>query len=183
MVQPMAMIPHGRHESLVRKAQTEDASQIAAIHVRSWQVTYAGFLNADFLATLNISEWAERWRQRLETLNARETVLVAIVDDAIAGFVNVGNAGSDAEPTLGELRAIYLDPAKTGHGIGGALHEAGLAALSHLGYSRAVLWVAADNGNARAFYEHYQWQPTGTPQLKALFGTSILSQQYERALP
>src|SRR4051794_5866550 len=49
-------------EVAVRAARIEDAEAIGRIHVEAWRRTYAGHMDAGFLARLDPARRAERWR-------------------------------------------------------------------------------------------------------------------------
>ncbi|MFT4124188.1 MAG: mycothiol synthase [Microbacteriaceae bacterium] len=57
-----------------------------------------------------------------------------------------------AEPGIGEVYVMAVDPARQGAGLGGALLEAGLALLARRGIRTAALYVEADNATALALY-------------------------------
>ena len=60
---------------------------------------------------------------------------------------------ADAEPPLGEIHVICVDPAAAGHRLGGALTVAGLDHLARTGLRDGVLFVEADNDRAIRLYE------------------------------
>lgn len=130
---------------------------IAEIHVHSWQRAYADILPAGFLASMNLERRIAMWRQIIEGRVAASQVYVADVDDKIAGFVSVGvyrpDEGADAEPGVGEVYAVYVDPDRWSGGIGRALMETAVGHLTDLGFDEIRLWVFEANPRARRFYE------------------------------
>ncbi len=58
-----------------------------------------------------------------------------------------------AEPPLGEIFVIGVDPAAGGRGLGGAMTLAGLAWLVGRGITVGMLYVDADNAAARGMYD------------------------------
>jgi GNAT superfamily N-acetyltransferase len=83
---------------------------------------------------------------------------------------------------VGELYAIYLDPAIWRLGIGERLQEVALRRLRDEGYGEATLWVLATNAASRAFYEHTGWRHDGgVSGFEA--GAEVLDEtRYRRAL-
>ncbi|MFC7071639.1 GNAT family N-acetyltransferase [Halovenus rubra] len=93
----------------------------------------------------------------------REGVLVAVVDGAVRGFVDIrwGDAETKAfvNESEADLKAIYVEPEYWGEGIGTKLLERGLALLPDL--TEAVrLDVFAKNERARQFYESHGFEQT-----------------------
>lgn len=81
-------------------------------------------------------------------------------DGQVRGFMSVGPATS-GESTVGHLFALYVEPARWGSGIGGALLEQALVHLRACGMQTAELWVQEENTRARTFYEHRNWTSNG----------------------
>jgi GNAT superfamily N-acetyltransferase len=81
-----------------------------------------------------------------------EPDVVAIVDDEGRGYVLV---------RPGWLERLYVHPDAWGSGVGGRLHDEGLAALRKMGSTVASLWVLTENVRARAFYERRGWRLNG----------------------
>jgi hypothetical protein len=96
------------------------------------------------------------WRSSLE--NPPRSRSIRLVGESaagvVAGFILVGPAEGDPQATIGELYAINVDPDDWGSGLGAALIDRGLAALSHFGFTQAVLWVHPANERARRSTPH-----------------------------
>ncbi|WP_244199570.1 GNAT family N-acetyltransferase [Amycolatopsis thailandensis] len=78
---------------------------------------------------------AARWQRILADPVNRRDVLVLVEDGSLLGFTAV-----DRE--RGELRAIYLEPARWGTGLGRLLLDTAVAALRDSGHREATLWCA-----------------------------------------
>jgi hypothetical protein len=77
----------------VRKAYAEDASGIAFIHVRSWQVAYRGHMPDEFLDGLDAEKRTNMWRE----LTQNPDKIVFVADDRkgnIVGFSALGPHGT-----------------------------------------------------------------------------------------
>ena len=137
--------------SHVRPAEVDDAAAIAKVHVASWRTTYRGLLPDAFLASLNESSNADRWRRTLAA--ASDTVYVAENADGIVGFASGGKERAGEVGYSGELYAIYVLRAVQGHGHGRRLVQAVVGGLRELGLPDMIVWVLRDNAPARGFYE------------------------------
>ena len=143
----------------VRSATVDDAPAIAQVHWDSWAVTYSGVFPQQSFDEYPLAARAQMWA-REAGLNAdatrRSQLLVAVQDDAVAGFAHVGpyRVQVDDAPAAaadGELRALYLDPARQRQGVGRVLWTASVAHLRSLGFTAMRLWCLAGN-TAESFY-------------------------------
>jgi GNAT superfamily N-acetyltransferase len=152
---------HGIH---LREAVAEDATAIGRVRHASWQVAYSGLMPADYLAGLSVDGFELSARRMLDDRAARRmSVFVAEVGGVVGGFASVGPSrdGGPDQAGVGELYAIYLDPAIWRLGIGRRLQDVALQRLRDEGYRAATLWVLATNTASRAFYEHTGWLHDG----------------------
>lgn len=90
-----------------------------------------------------------------------ETVLVASVDETIAGFVmfTVQQGRYRQDVTQGVIENIYVRPEHRRTGIGSGLLSRAEAQLHREGVERISLEVMADNEAARRFYRTYGYAP------------------------
>ena len=153
--------------TFVRTADYEDAARVAQIQVSCWQNTYAGILDATYLANMSVINGV-RWWQNFITLSEGDNDhnLLVIVDelDNVMGFASYGplrDAPKAKDETIqsdliahacGEIGALYIDVDFQSQGLGRELIETTFAALSSLNYQACRIWVLAEN-NARFFYE------------------------------
>lgn len=170
---------------MIRPAALEDAPRLAEIHIASWQAAYAGLLPADFLARLSAEQErrTEQWQDWLSTDSPQRSVLVAIDDDEVVGFAHTGPSGDkDLKPKqVGELYAMYLDPARFRQGWGSELMTAVFDRLRAAGFTESSLWVMTENGAARAFYENAGWAADGATADQCL-GITIPAVRYRATL-
>jgi len=147
---------------VIRLAAPEDAQALAGVQVRAWRDAYAA--HVDVARLPSEAERAERWRELIAGAT-RAPTLVWDRDGRIGGFCSVGPAEEPADPPVGEVHALYVDPPAQHVGIGSALLGAGEGTLAdELGFAEAVLWVLEANARARAFYEHRGWRLDGGPR-------------------
>jgi GNAT superfamily N-acetyltransferase len=167
----------------LRVAVPEDASAIETVRVAAWRDAYADLLPAGYLAGMSASERAPRQARRLATPAPRQQTLIATVAGLVAGFAASGPSREQPAPTMGELYAIYVDPARQGRGVGAALHAAVLDRLCEVGFTTATLRVFEGNAPARAFYERRGWRFDVAAELyEPAPGIAVPELRYARAL-
>lgn len=117
----------------IRPYAPADAPACASIFDRAWHSGHAYAPREIGLATLEA-----------ETMG--ETILIAELDGAVAGFVSVYLPESF-------VHHLYVDPVRQGHGIGPLLLERAVA----LAGGRASLKCQTRNARAIAFYHRLGW--------------------------
>lgn len=105
----------------IRHATPEDADDIARIHIAAWRQAYRGLMPDDVLDRLDVRTRADAWRDILEQIES--PCLLAQIDGRTAGFISLcGSRDPDRDgQAVGEISAIYLDPACWRRGIGSRL--------------------------------------------------------------
>jgi ribosomal protein S18 acetylase RimI-like enzyme len=152
----------------VRDATPADAHAIATVNVQSWRAAYRGLLPDDVLAGLSVHDREQFWSDSLTARPAHTRIVVAAIGDTIVGFAATGPPlvpDDRADPTLGDLYALYLNPDVWRRGIGTQLHAAALDRLRSCGFTHAGLWVLHDNHRACRFYYRLGWSDTGRTQI------------------
>lgn len=139
----------------VTPASVSDAPALAAVFVRCWQTAYRGIVADDIIDGLNRFELERRWARFIE----EQGVFVVRVDGTAVGMTRIGADPDD--PDRGHLFSLYVDPSKSGAGLGRALLARATAELAAAGYRTATLWVFADNERALRFYRAAGWSETG----------------------
>ncbi|MBB5058984.1 L-amino acid N-acyltransferase YncA [Granulicella aggregans] len=134
---------------LVRRANQQDASAIARVHIASWRTTYAGIVPNDYLKSLNESERVLQWQDWL----ARDVrVYVAELDGEVIGFASAGPTRELLEGCDAELYAIYLLNRAQRIGIGTTLVRTLATYLCAKDFKSMMVWVLEQNP-AIHFYE------------------------------
>lgn len=141
---------------LIRDAQAEDATALAALHAASWRYAYRGVLPALALERM-IARHGPDWWARLA--RGVPPPLVLCFDGRIAGYAQIGRNRSGA--TGGEIYELYLAPEFHGLGFGRRLFEAARAALRAHGLEGLTVWALDENAIARRFYEALGGEPAG----------------------
>ena len=117
----------------IRDMRPEDADEKGYVHYKTWQETYSGLIDEQYLASQTPDKcraMAHRWP---------ENTLLAEVDGSIVGFSCYGMDDSGA----GEVIAIYLLREAQGRGLGRRLMDATIERLktvlpSFYGFSKAM---------------------------------------------
>jgi GNAT superfamily N-acetyltransferase len=163
---------------LVRAATHADADAITAVQERGWQAAYRHVYPPEELDRGGFVE-PERWRARIERPPAGWATFVAERDGRVVGFATTGP--SRDERGLGELYALYVEPAAWSSGAGRALIA---RAEQHLAgtYADAALWVLEANPRARRFYEHAGWTVDGARKAEARWGVRAPEVRYRKHL-
>jgi GNAT superfamily N-acetyltransferase len=151
----------------LRQSVAEDAEAIAAVQVRSAQAGFAHFRPPGALDTLDPALRVPLWRERLP--------LVAESEKGIVGFAHIGP--SEAEP-VGEIYRFFVAPEHWREGVGQALMARALEQLREKDFLQAILWVHAENGRARRFYEAAGWRPDGAERDEEAFGEIVKELRY-----
>ena len=138
---------------LIRRACAGDAPSIAAVHVATWQNTYANVLPDKFLAHLSVTRLA---RQYDCAIHAGVSIHVAINADSfrIPSILGFSSARSCRNKALGdgEVETLYVLDDWQGRGLGGELLRTSAKQLARQGCRSAFAWVLRDNP-AGFFYE------------------------------
>ena len=176
----------------VRRAAVDDAPQIASVHVRAWQAAYRGHMDDEFLDGLSTADRERSWSDGLAAAPTDRIVLVVEdpVDGHVCGFACVGDVrptgptgpGGGAEPGIGELWAINLEPEAWGRGVGAPLLSGAIDAIRARRCTHAVLWVLGGNARARRFYEREGWTADGAVKTERFGAREVREVRYRRAL-
>lgn len=121
-----------------RPAGPEDATAVARIWHHGWRDGHLGHVPGDLVAARTPESFGTRAAERVG-----DTV-VAIVDDAVAGFVMV---------VEDEVEQVYVSEDHRGTGVATALLAEAERLVEAGGHRRAWLAVVAGNARARRFYE------------------------------
>jgi GNAT superfamily N-acetyltransferase len=146
----------------VRRARTADAAELARVHVAAWLGAYRGLLPDEVLDRLSVERRTRQWREWLAPDGDRVPTLLAEIERPV-GFASLAIPSHDAdEPEgVGEIPALYVEPAAWGRGAGGALIEAAASELREAGCHEGILWMLEGNDRADGFYRRQGWRKDG----------------------
>lgn len=165
----------------VRPAVAADVTEVAGVHVRSWQVAYRGLVPDEYLDGLKLEDRAARYTFGGVEFGRPVTIL-ALEEAVIWGFATIGPARGGSAQRVGELLALYVDPGRWGRGIGRLLIAEARNRLSEAGFVEAILWVLAGNGRAERFYHADGWTLDGARRKETVWGVAVDEVRYRRAL-
>ena len=141
---------------MIRKAVVSDASAIATVNIKTWQIAYEGIIPQDHLESLSIKDKTPIWAQRINNLNENKKVIfVAEISEQngieIVGFSMGGRSFFDDYNIDGDLNAIYILPKYWKQGIGTMLFNAIIKFFINKQYITMVIWALKEN-SACNFY-------------------------------
>lgn len=165
----------------VRPALIGDIDAVARIHVRSWQHAYRGMMPDAVLDALDESKRAARWREWLDKPDY--SLQVAVQGGRVVGFCSlIHSRDAGANDAVGEIAALYVDPASWRIGTGTALVAAAVEQAHTVGYRVLTLWVLTSNDRARRFYDRVGFAPDGESKVETRPGYSLAELRYWRDL-
>lgn len=148
----------------IRRAVLEDAKGIAEVHVKSWQETYKGIVDQNYLDQLKVEDRFRMWEAGLSAKNNPGLTFVAENSvGQIIGFASFGPERTKRYGADGELYAIYLLDEYKGRKIGTKLFYAGIKELI-ADYSSVLVWVLEDNAS-KQFYEKFDPEKAGEEEI------------------
>lgn len=139
---------------IIREAKFEDAKDKGYVHYKSWQETYAGIINQEYLDKMSIEKCVKIAEEYLENN------LVAELNGKLVGFLCYNSCRDTDYENCAEIVAVYILKEYHKKGIGKMLMDEAIKKLS--GYNKLILWVLDDNKNAIEFYKKYGFSPDGT---------------------
>ena len=174
----------------VRPPVESDAPRLAGIHISAWRAAYRKVMSDEYLDGLNPEAQTRGWRRNIAEPRPGTFHLVAETDNGVAGFCIFGpaegagdadaEAGSASASATGQLYAINVHPDSWTLGVGSALFAAAEEKLMSLGYTRAFLWVEANNERAIDFYTNRGWLDDGGTLQDTRFDPPVGERRHSR---
>ena len=145
---------------MIRKANLEDALEIAKVHVDSWKFAYKGIIEDQVLDSLDYNKRSENWRLVLQNSSLPMYVSESNKGE-VTGFVHLSQYRGDdlVSGSVGEITSIYIRPELVGIGLGYSLFQKAKETLSAAGFTRIVLWVLEENKLGVDFYKRCGMMP------------------------
>jgi ribosomal protein S18 acetylase RimI-like enzyme len=138
----------------IARPTPDDLEELGRVHVQVWREAYAGLLPATYLAGLDPTLAAERWRARFGS-SSQIGWWLAHDEEGIAGMATSGPPRDDPPPAPLELYAINVLSRAHGSGLADDL-------MAHaVGDRPSYLWVLEGNDRALAFYRRHGFSDEG----------------------
>ncbi|WP_328937215.1 GNAT family N-acetyltransferase [Streptomyces tauricus] len=189
---PLARVPLSRVPLRVREMTLADCPRVAEIRVRGWQSAYRGLMPQSYLDGLDVSAELTRRRAHFEQAAPGVVNLVAEWAGEVVGWACHGpyrgeeppavDAGRDGGAGDAELYAIYVDPGRTGRGVGRTLLRESVGRCAAAGHDRMLLRVLRENAGARRFYERAGFTADGAEEPYEVEGVKVPEVRYARPL-
>lgn len=151
----------------VRLARSDDAAEIGRIQVETWRTAYAAILPQPVLDGFSAEDAAATWSAAISAPpSPRHHVLIALEQQWLVGFAALGPP-EDLEPDDPEpastvaLAVILVEPRWGRRGHGSRLLAAAVDHARADAMTRAVAWIAEDDGATRDFLTSAGWAPDG----------------------
>jgi ribosomal protein S18 acetylase RimI-like enzyme len=147
----------------IRRASSDDADLLADLGARTFQETFAADNTSEDMAEYLATHFSVA-QQTAELAHPASTFLIALVDDAAAGYAKL-HAGHPPEEIEGprpvELVRLYVSSQWFGRGVGEALMRACLDEARNNGHETLWLGVWERNARAQAFYRKWDFRAVG----------------------
>ena len=146
---------------IIRPVEGHEIPALSALASRTYRDAFGASMSADELASQLRTTRSEAY---FESAVLEDTILVAVVDEVIVGYVQLSDVRipiAEASASDQELFALYVHSDYQGKGVGTALMD---AAFTHERSRRArKVWLDVWDANTRAIalYTRYGFRPAG----------------------
>lgn len=134
-----------------REATIEDIPQIAVVHVRSWQKSFAGIAPQEYLDKMSVENRIEKFEKAFSQNSFYKMFVAETSAKGIVGFADFGKAPGE-NSSEADLYAIYFLQEFQRKGIGGNLFRRCQKEMSANGFDSMSL-DALEKSPYRKFYE------------------------------
>ena len=137
---------------IIREATLEDIPEVAKLHIDSWNKTYKGIIEQEYLDNMknNLDKRIERMQNEF---NLRKMIVV-ILDNEIVAFseFTLTNEFSKDLDIDCELCGLYIKNEYLGKGIGSKVFDYVKSIFVKNNKKKMGLWCVKENNNAIKFY-------------------------------
>ena len=136
----------------IRLAVPADASDMAEVHIRSWEVAYKDIIPEEYIREKNAGR--HELYKRVITRGNTNTYVIQHGKKTVGVMRVAPPQDEDAGDNVYELHCIYLHPDYFRQGIGTKAMEYALSIARRLGKKTMIVWVLDENINSIRFYEY-----------------------------
>jgi ribosomal protein S18 acetylase RimI-like enzyme len=130
-----------------RKAEPQDAQQLAEVHEVVSKFSYTNEKVAEYLNQLPIAKRVRAWQETFKS----DTDTVWLAEDIdLVGFIHLEEP---KQTTSAEIKALYVLPTHWRKGIGADLVKQAITQCKQDGYKSVTAWVLDDSHPAQHFYQ------------------------------
>lgn len=138
----------------IRYNRLEDQEQMAHIKVDSWNETYKGIIDDDYLASLDYQVQTDRYIDSFDEYKYSVLVAVEKTTNKVIGYSCFSTTQNEFVPSSDcELVSLYLAPGYTGKGVGKSLFRETIKILKGYNKRNMLVWCIKENKNAIKFYQ------------------------------
>lgn len=152
--------------------ESDDRLAVSSIYEAGWKYAYKDIVPQDYLDSIE----AGRWASCLDMEGVGS--LVVEEDGKLIGTSSFSKSRWEQFGGFGEIISIYLLPEYIGRGYGRQLLEMVVIELAKRGFQDILLWVLAENKNARKFYEKCGFTKTEHSMMHEIGGKELQELQY-----
>ena len=140
----------------IEELNLDNVRDYVKVNAKSWQETYKGIVNAEFLELIGtdseIDKAIERKKKDINKEFDKSFLLKA--DDKYVGVFRVCKSKDSNYKDIGELQALYLLNEVKHRGYGRTLFEKACDEVKKMGFNSMIVGCLSDNTNANNFYKH-----------------------------
>ena len=148
-----------------RRAMPVDAEAVARLAIETFVAKFGHLYNVQDLQTyLHLAYSVDAVEQTLRDADSETWLLCDSGSGETLGFALIGKASlphPDIGPADGEIKRFYVDPTRTGQGLGAQFMDFILTRLLKDGPRTLWLGVYSDNDGAQRFYSRYGFERAG----------------------
>jgi GNAT superfamily N-acetyltransferase len=152
----------------IRPLASDEVAALGELSVQAWEPVFASFrqVMGPEIFPLVYPDWQRQQREGVVGVcsdSARFTTLVAVVDEAVVGFIAYE---IDLENQTGEVYLLAVHPDHQNHGIGYALNMQALDEMKARGIRLAIVGTGGDPGHAPARRTYEKAGYSGLPLVR-----------------
>ena len=134
------------------KSKKEDCKAIIEFITKTWNETYKGIVNEEFLDNLSKTE-EKRYTNAINNFDEEKNIQYIIKkDNKIIGFLKLSKINDDKNKEVIELQALYVLKEYQNNGIGKYLIQTALDEAKKLGYKKMIIGCLEKN-KSNEFYK------------------------------